>query len=138
MAIHHLVPQIEVEVIVDGRPLREYHGENDPVTQLDPQIKLHLENWTVTKYVEATTGKNFSIKMRVYKGLFCPAPQLSFWLYLDGCLVHKYVATRDQLENGWVVEDHGVSDVFQGHEMFSKYKFSGIEIGEFILSPFGN
>jgi hypothetical protein len=72
MAILKTRPGLEVDILVNGGVLTEYVNNEEPE-----------DNSTVTKYVEAHSGKEFVVKYKSYD----PFPQtrdVRFVIYLDG------------------------------------------------------
>jgi hypothetical protein len=53
MAILDAVPALEFQILVDGQPLPEYENEEEP-----------QDEDTVTKYIEAQSGKEFASKYK--------------------------------------------------------------------------
>ncbi|KAL2032885.1 hypothetical protein VTO58DRAFT_106057 [Aureobasidium pullulans] len=73
MAILDSLPGVEITVVVDGEDLHEYQDAD-----------MEDEENTVTKYVEAVTGANFTIKIMVPKKFGFEGTCLSFHVLVDG------------------------------------------------------
>ncbi|KAH9209713.1 hypothetical protein DL95DRAFT_276706, partial [Leptodontidium sp. 2 PMI_412] len=84
MAILDSLSGIEVTVLVDGESLVEYDAENDNVVHTNPAAAAHQRDRTVTKYIESSTGKAFSVKVNVKAPYKIDCPNVSFELYVDG------------------------------------------------------
>jgi len=74
---------LEVTVCVDGKALAEYEADNDQVEHDDPAVVQHQSKWTITKYIEATSGKAFTIKLSAKDPYELDAPNLAFEVNVD-------------------------------------------------------
>ncbi|PPJ59205.1 hypothetical protein CBER1_03034 [Cercospora berteroae] len=77
MAINDVFPGIEVAVMVDGEPLQEY-----------TEAAFEPEEKTVTRYVEAKSNQNFTMRISVAEGTPMKGNCLTFYIHIDG----KYAA----------------------------------------------
>lgn len=69
MAVLDDLPGIEVTVRVNCEPLKEYKAKNDEIQRSDPAIREHQAKKTVTKYIRAVTGANFTVNMDISRDL---------------------------------------------------------------------
>lgn len=100
MVTHRLAPGIEITVLVDGQPLKEYDCENDHGRKSNcftPEVLAHQDERMVTKYVESVTGKNFSIKLKVNLAPELDCPTLGFSVFVNG----KWI-TSPLLKKKWL------------------------------------
>ena len=84
MAVHEDLPGVEASVCIDGQPIEEFDTENDEVKDEDHAVKLHQGIWTTTKYVEAQTDKEFSIKLALKDPYIMDCPSLACKVIVDG------------------------------------------------------
>jgi hypothetical protein len=94
MAIFHLLPDIEVTVDVAKQPLKEYN--DDDIEVVPGKIGEHQASRTVAKYIEAVSGKEYSINIKVGSGYQRDCPTLEFTTTIDGKLVHSRLLMEDQ------------------------------------------
>lgn len=100
---------LEVTVCVDGQALTEYGTENDKIEHDDPDVVLHQNKWTITKYIEATTGKAFTIKLSAKRPYKLDAPNLAFEVNVDGNLIQAPLMNKAEFRNkSWSYEVNGV------------------------------
>ena len=85
MAIHPDYPDLTVQVIADGQPLREYDDED---ADADPSV--------VTKYIEARTGSEFKITYDFAKS-FPGKQDVRIRCKLDGSTVCKPLISKQSL-----------------------------------------
>jgi hypothetical protein len=81
MAVLWGCPGVEVDVVVDDRPLHEYDDIDD--TPPSP--------CTVTKYIEATSGAEFATNLMFFRRYPYPVGIVEKLIYLDGKVVESYV-----------------------------------------------
>jgi len=74
MAVLPFLPGLEVEIIVNDVPLSEY--DNDSDTPASPT--------TITKYVKATSGAHFAIKITLTEAFPFPKGDVQACISLDG------------------------------------------------------
>lgn len=87
MAITESHPGIKVEIICKGQALEEYEDEETKGSQT-----------SVTKYVEAQSGSEFSVNITCTKPL--PTESVAFKLYLDGQRIRLKTAQNRQFRAG--------------------------------------
>src|ERR1700759_106583 len=85
MAVLDSLEGIEVTVCVDGQALRDYN--DDEIEAKSGPFSAHQASKTVSKYIEATTGKEFSIKIVVRDLAKIDCPALNFQVNVDGMRV---------------------------------------------------
>ena len=73
MAITDTAPGLEVTILVDGKPLKEYRNADDPD-----------EEGTITRWIEAADGKNFVVHIKAGKNFKYKAEVLGCTIYTDG------------------------------------------------------
>ena len=114
MAILKDLPGVTVTVVSDDAPLKEYEDR-----------EIEEEEGTVTRYIEAVSGKNFAIKIEVAKGTLFKGNSMAFECWVDGeevdiPLVSKSREDRVRFSEGKMASKYSVQ----------KYCFSAIETGE--------
>lgn len=116
MAIVEDLPGVEVEILVDGKPLNEY---------LDDDAEDYSD--THTCYVEAMTGKIFQIRLKVEKGVKITRQLIAFDIIVDGKLAHwpfMYAST---------IKSRAVEEISLGRYASSsklqRYCFAELETG---------
>src|SRR4051812_502722 len=105
MAIHDDLEGIEVVVCTDGQNMLEYGAEPEESTHASAAVRLHEEQWTVTRYIESKTDQYFSIKCKVHPEHLATSPQLGFDIYLDGVRISEPLVAREWFRVGtWTYE----------------------------------
>ncbi|PQE27999.1 hypothetical protein CJF32_00005767 [Rutstroemia sp. NJR-2017a WRK4] len=131
MAISHLLPDIEVTVDVDKRPLKEY---NDDDLEIVPgKIGEHQASRTVAKYIEAVSGKEYSIKVEVGSGYKRDCPTLGITITINGKIVNSWFLRKGRKfklpystrvnEVRTMVDGHAIHKCFRFAELQTKYLF---------------
>jgi hypothetical protein len=82
MAVLNGLEGIEVTICVDGQALHEYN--DDEVEAQAGAVGAHQASKTVSKYIEAATGKEFAFKVTVKPPYKMDCPALSFPCRVDG------------------------------------------------------
>jgi hypothetical protein len=92
MAILDAVPGLEFQILVDGQPLPEYENEEEP-----------QDDDTVTKYIEAQSGKKFAIKYK-FNNSFHRKHHVRVNVYVDGGLdyVCRNMWGKDNCKVEWI------------------------------------
>jgi hypothetical protein len=119
----------EVQVYVNDVALQEYDDDDEN------KIPDPATSPTVVKYIEATSGAEFSIKSRVRPGWY-KDEDLCWEILLDGCAVKSRVYRRQRyLEGNYTSIIEGVESCSDGEWQLRKFKFADIITGEphFIL-----
>ncbi|KAI4629253.1 uncharacterized protein J4E87_003515 [Alternaria ethzedia] len=118
MAVLPFLPGLAVEIIVNDAPLPEYNDDSD--TPASPT--------TITRYVEATSGANFAIKVSVTKGYPFPKGDMEAKISLDGrAVVGKLIC------EAWFFEERlfeGLNSQIGEHSKIQKFCFAELEIVE--------
>lgn len=83
MAINEALPGVEITITVAGQPLQEY-------TEAD----VDEEPGTVTRYIEATSGQVFEIKVKVDRNAVLKGSHLEFQFYVDGKWIDGVLENR--------------------------------------------
>ncbi|KAH8800992.1 hypothetical protein F5882DRAFT_457358 [Hyaloscypha sp. PMI_1271] len=89
MAVLDALEGIEVSICVDGQALHEYN--DDDIEAQAEAVGAHQASKTVSKYIEAATGKEFAIKLTVKSPYKMDCPTLSFSCRVDGMKVEKRI-----------------------------------------------
>ncbi|KAK4549817.1 hypothetical protein LTR36_005118 [Oleoguttula mirabilis] len=87
MAVTEELPEVEVAIFVDGVALREYEDTD-----------IEEEDRTVTRYVEATSGKSFQIHLKVETSCKFFGDCLAFAIYIDGKKVGSPIVMEKKCE----------------------------------------
>lgn len=125
MAIHPLVPGIEVAICVNQIPLPEY--DDDEVWPGTVTSASGHTIKTITKYIESTANQEFSIMTRIEPPYRPDSPSLVFYFYLDGKPCSGMVFARSQhnrLHYTTGVDKQGKE---KGHGVLMPFKFTNIE-----------
>jgi hypothetical protein len=85
MAVLDDLEGIEVTICVDGQALHEYN--DDEIEAQAGAVGAHQASKTVSKYIEAATGKEFAVKVTVKSPYKMDCPTLSFRCRVDGMKV---------------------------------------------------
>lgn len=120
MAILPFCPGLTVEIVANGTPLPEYDDDSDRPTLPD----------TLTKYVEATSGAEFAIRMS-FQAPFTSAMDVRFWVFVDGKHITSSYASKIHLFNN----DTLVSDVRARsgtNWVARKLRFAQLKLGKVI------
>jgi hypothetical protein len=64
MAVLDSLPHIKSQIWVDGRPLEEFDDDEDEEQEVGP-IAEYKAARTVTKYIESTSDKEYSVKLEI-------------------------------------------------------------------------
>lgn len=118
-----------------GNPSQEYRTDNDEVQKDDPEVKLHQSLWTVTNYVEAQTGKEFTIKLdfkHPYK-LICERIDARF--YVDGEKIRGKILVKEQFRKYISSQIHvrGPKTTTARNVVVQPMKFTRIETSKFVF-----
>lgn len=114
MVVSESIPGIEVEVIVGGVALKE-HQDHD----------LEEEDRTVTRFIEATPGEIFTVRINVLPNVRFESDHIACNIYADGTWVESpLLAARDigsPVVRGyrWLVDGRA-----------QKCRFADLEIGK--------
>ncbi|KAK0650602.1 hypothetical protein DIS24_g6713 [Lasiodiplodia hormozganensis] len=121
MAILPDIPGLKVEVKVNREPLEEFRNEDEPDTSN-----------TVTRYVEATSGANFTVQITYDEAL---DPKYKDWdissaLFLDGQRADKCTTRREKWRHDGqtTVTFTGVRGFENGEYCLRKMAFSQVNI----------
>ncbi len=117
MAISEHLPDVKVEIRVDGKALKEYQ---------DHDFEEESER-TSTRYIEAASGQNFSIVIELLPKFHFRGDSVSFEIHTDGkytsCSVFRKGTTMH------VSERKGPNAVDASNKL--RYCFNLLETGEF-------
>ena len=76
MVVPDFHPGFKFEVVVDGEPLREYDDNNEEIKA--GEVDEYKASRTISKYIEAVTGQEFSIRLSLGKPYEMDCPILCF------------------------------------------------------------
>lgn len=117
MAIIESLPGVEVTIVADGKPLKEY---------VDGDVEGELKSMRC--YIEAVTGKLFEIRMKVAKGTKITRNRIDFKIAIDG----QWVGTPRSRRSKIARED--TERISEGRNVgggkLQKYRFSELETGD--------
>jgi hypothetical protein len=131
MAIHSDLPGIEVTIVSDGKPLKEYDTENDKTKHDNKTAVLHQEAWTVTKYVECVSQSTFDIKLKVQEPYKLGCGTLSFEVKVDGNLiVSQLMFKRQYVKNHWSHTVQGPEFDYAHGTVYQTMKFVRLDISK--------
>jgi len=120
MAVHPFLPGLTVEIIVNNALLPEY--DDDSVTPASPT--------TVTKYVEATSGANFAIKVSLIEKEFpFPKGYIEAAVSLDGRRLMSAIISEAQFFKHRMIE--GRQSQIGEHYKIQRFCFAELEISKF-------
>jgi hypothetical protein len=119
MAVHPFLPGLTVEIIVNDAPLPEYDDDTDAGDS----------STTVTKYVEATSGANFAIKVSFTEEFPFPMGDMRAMISLDGQTVARKVIRESSFFQNRLFE--GRSSQIGGYSKIQLFYFAELEIGKF-------
>lgn len=117
MAIIQDLPGVDVSIMVDGKPLKEYKESADTSAGNE---EVH--------YVQSVTGQTFSIQCKIQKGTKIKGDALTFDVYADGVLIDRpfvqsrYFAYSDAIRP---IEGH----IVQGGKV-QRLRFSNLRKGK--------
>jgi hypothetical protein len=83
MVHHGDLPGLEVIVKIGGSPAVEYEDEEESEVAPGPS-GVHQAARTVSKYIEAVTGAEFSIQLSFSRIFKWDSPVIEVWLTVDG------------------------------------------------------
>ena len=121
MAVLPFLPGLAVEIVVNGASLPEYDDNSD--TPASPTM--------VTKYVEATSGANFTIEVLLMEEFPFPKGHLEAEISLDGRVFMCELIREDQFFNDHLMDGRH-SQVGQ-YPKTQKFFFAELEIGRFTV-----
>ncbi|KAI4932744.1 hypothetical protein J4E85_003144 [Alternaria conjuncta] len=123
MAVLPFLPGLAVEIVVNGASLPEYDDNSD--TPASPTM--------ITKYVEATSGANFTIEVLLMEEFPFPKGHLEAEISLDGRVFMCELIREDQFFNDHLMDGRH-SQVGQYPKtqkfFFAKLEITSIQISE--------
>ncbi|KAE9368745.1 hypothetical protein N431DRAFT_347853 [Stipitochalara longipes BDJ] len=111
MAVHKDLVGLEAKVCIEGQSLKEYHTSNREIIHTEHAVRRHHSQWTVTKYIEAKTNKEFTLKLSMKSPFFMNCPRLNLHIHVDGQPVYNFVWLRHLYDL-----NRGEEFVFKGPE----------------------
>jgi hypothetical protein len=135
MAVLKGLEGIEVTVRVDNSALHEYN--DDEVSNELVPIGEYQASKTVSKYIEAVTGKEFTIAMTVRAPYQMDCPTLSFHVMVDGNLASNPLLRKSNYRgNNWEKKVAGIKHQLQGASKrcsIKNFLFAEIQTSRFDL-----
>jgi hypothetical protein len=134
MAKFQLLPGLAVVVMIRDKPALEHEDTDEiQVDHEDPDVAEFQAARTLSKYVEAITGENFSIMFEVTAPLGhadMVYTKLIFEVYVDGIEAGKAFCARPFFKNGGVTWKYMMEGVTDGKGIkctLKKFLFAKIE-----------
>lgn len=109
---------IKISVICNGAPLQEYKDED-----------AEENDTVVSKYVEAASGAEFSMRAEITP----PWPPYTIMLryYLDGKRVGSNFCKQEHYNYPpYIVRKGGASKVVNGQEFLQRFAFTALDVGK--------
>lgn len=116
MAICDDHPGLRAEILVDGQPLQEYDDEEGAPD-------------TISKYVEATSGKEFAVRV-IFCQPFTTQHGVQVRLSVDGASDRTLFFPPDKIYSPAGATKRGVSFQEDGKWYRRNYRFTSLNIGE--------
>lgn len=117
MAIGKELPEVEVTVVVDGVALKEYHDHD-----------LDEDDRTITRYIEAASGKNFEVHIKVDKGCNFIGDCLVFAIEVDGKMADTPIIRARRCARA--AYSYGSQGLMTSNTQCRKYTFASLETGQ--------
>ena len=118
MAILSALKGLQVQIVVDGSALKEYHEESDAGPN------------SVVSYVEAVSGAKFEVHITFERG-FTSQYDIRSPIYVDGCKVNTPVFHKYQVARGHVRCCKGATSRVQGITKEAHFRFSDLAMRKF-------
>lgn len=115
MAISDSLPGVAIEILVDGRALKEYE---------DQDAEEDREQDTVIRYIEAQSGKLFAVSIELLDEFEFDGTCIAFDIYVDGTFVHGPIIREFKDPRSRISEGRRI-DVGK----MRKYRFTTLETG---------
>ncbi|KUJ09408.1 uncharacterized protein LY89DRAFT_690423 [Mollisia scopiformis] len=127
MAIHPLLPGIEVAICVNNEPLREYDDEDSWTGTT--RNAVGFETKTITKYIESVADQEFGIKFVLDNHYQLTSPFLVFYTNIDGENFGGAAFDDRKTHTPWVIHQEGVKKGGKGKTpvYLLPFKFTKIE-----------
>jgi len=128
MAIVKSLPGVKITICSEGKKLKEY--------KFRMELPRRSVEKAVSRFIEAPTNAEFSIKIRVSGSYQLDCPNLLFNIYVDGVSVGGVLCGEYELiHGGWTKNIEGVKQPTEKHVVgFHKFRFSELVIGKLPLS----
>lgn len=114
MVIHNDYPELKVELVVKGKSLPEYGGD-DTIPELN----------TVTKYVEAQVGTQFGIRCS-YGSSFPNDKDISVKISADGNVLHRCISRKTDIHPSKTLIFDCTQRVIGGEWVERRFRFSNL------------
>ena len=93
MAVSDDLPGVEVEIVVKGKALKEYKEEH-----------IEEDERTTTRYIEATSGQEFAIRMKLRSSFKFKGDCIAFYIGADGQSVDGIIISEEDRKHKRVSE----------------------------------
>jgi len=134
MAILDILPGIEVVVCVDDKPLAEIATDNDDIQHENSVVIRHQQGRTITKYIESTTGKKFTIYIKASDPYALQDTDLIFDVEVDGNFVKAPLLLRGDYETKFWEDEVDGPVIFVGEEPIVRpMKFAAIKTSQYAV-----
>jgi len=128
MGIFSFLPGVEIDILVNGEPLKEYDEPPD-IDNGEPK--------TIVKYIEAVSGSNFEIRLRLNSAYQHRGHGVTTKIFLDGVYVQTPIFPQKMIKRLSVKSlTETVQGEIHGSEndwKVAKFSFANLEIGELLL-----
>ena len=114
MAVTEHLPGVTITVVVDGVDLKEYRDAD-----------IQEETRTITRYIEAVSGKNFEIYITLDKDCEFFGEDLSFRICVDGKWTHTPLMNKSAIGTPRVSFGIRVAET-----RLTKYMFTSLQTGK--------
>ncbi|KAH7094843.1 hypothetical protein FB567DRAFT_586195 [Paraphoma chrysanthemicola] len=114
MAVHPDYPDLQVEVTVDGKPLKEYVNPDETD---DPD--------TITRYIEAVSGAEFALSL-AFGDKFPTKHDIGFEIEIDGNEVESSYSAKESLPKVAVIK--GAESLVKSKWVLQHFAFSELRI----------
>jgi len=128
MAVFPFLPDIEVDILVHGEPLKEYDEPPD-VDNGEPK--------TIVKYIEAVSDSNFEIRLHLNSAYQHRGHGVDADKFMDGVRVYTSLFLRKEVERLSVkslTEINKEETYGSGNDWkVAKFSFADLKIGKLLL-----
>lgn len=127
MAVLKDFPGLEVQVFVDGEPLKEY--DYPETAETSNAFTKYIESETVTKYIESESGKRFEVTFGFGSDFFTDH-DISVHIHVDGARVGRGFVKKDTIVSGLQETFKGAMSGRKAAKL-AALRFCALNIGKF-------
>ncbi|KAL3425108.1 hypothetical protein PVAG01_04389 [Phlyctema vagabunda] len=127
MAVLDEVPGVKVQLLIKGRPVKEYENKHEQLKD-DDDLQVCEPAPTITRYVESVTDEEFAIKVAIRKPYKMDCPALACDILMDGVTVRTRVLRKSRYETDGELKDCTIGTLHKYGENFYLKKFKFAEI----------